>query len=137
MDEKEFGQLNVIPLVDVMLVLLAIVLTTSTFIAKGLIPVNLPTASRSRTEALPRLTLELDRTGTLFMGGQALTSAALAQRLETAQRATPVLIRADRDLRLQAFIDLLDLVKGLGFSQVSVQTETSPPGSGPWVPKTR
>jgi biopolymer transport protein ExbD len=128
MDEKEFDQLNVIPLVDVMLVLLAIVLTTSTFIAKGLIPVNLPRASGSRAAALPRLTIELDRSGAASMGGVALTPAALARRLETAPRSTPVLIRSDRDLRLQSFIDLLDLVKGLGFSQVSVQTETVPPG---------
>ena len=37
MEEKEFDYMNVIPLVDVMLVLLTIVLTTSTFIATGVI----------------------------------------------------------------------------------------------------
>ena len=42
MDEKGFESINVIPLVDVMLVLLTIVLTTSTFIAMGAIPVQLP-----------------------------------------------------------------------------------------------
>ena len=45
MDEKEFDYMNVIPLVDIMLVLLTIVLTTSTFIASGVIPVNLPKAA--------------------------------------------------------------------------------------------
>ncbi len=45
MDEKEFDYLNVIPLVDVMLVLLTIVLTTSTFIATGGIQVELPEAA--------------------------------------------------------------------------------------------
>ncbi len=48
MEEKEFDYINVIPLVDVMLVLLTIVLTTSSFIATGRIPVELPRASRSR-----------------------------------------------------------------------------------------
>ena len=47
MDEKEFDYMNVIPLVDVMLVLLTIVLTTSTFIATGAIPVELPKATAS------------------------------------------------------------------------------------------
>ena len=47
-DEQEFNYLNVIPLVDVMLVLLTIVLTTSTFIATGSIQVNLPKAARIR-----------------------------------------------------------------------------------------
>nr|WP_255317356.1 biopolymer transporter ExbD [Candidatus Magnetobacterium casensis] len=41
MQEKEFDYINVIPLVDIMLVLLTIVLTTSAFIATGVIPVNL------------------------------------------------------------------------------------------------
>ena len=47
MDEKEFDYLNVIPLVDVMLVLLTIVLTTSTFIATGGIKVDLPKTAAS------------------------------------------------------------------------------------------
>jgi biopolymer transport protein ExbD len=48
MENKEFDYINVIPLVDVMLVLLTIVLTTSTFIAAGQIPISLPKASLRR-----------------------------------------------------------------------------------------
>jgi biopolymer transport protein ExbD len=44
MEEKEFDYINVIPLVDVMLVLLTITLTTSSFIAGGMIPMDLPKA---------------------------------------------------------------------------------------------
>jgi Biopolymer transport protein len=42
MEEKEFDYINMIPFIDVMLVLLTIVLTTSTFVATGVIPVELP-----------------------------------------------------------------------------------------------
>ena len=45
--ERELDQINVIPLVDVMLVLLVIVLTTATFITTGQIPVDLPTAKQA------------------------------------------------------------------------------------------
>ncbi len=45
MEEKSFDYMNVIPLVDVMLVLLTIVLTTSSFVVSGVIPVTLPKAS--------------------------------------------------------------------------------------------
>ena len=41
---KKFDQINVIPFIDIMLVLLAIVLMTATFIAQGKIDVNLPTS---------------------------------------------------------------------------------------------
>ncbi len=133
MDEKEFDQLNIIPLVDIVLVILTIVLTTSTFIAKGLIPVDLPRASRSHAEALQKLTIELDKNGNTFLNGLPIARLALAQRLEAMPRTVPVLIRSDREIRLQGFIDLLDLLKGMEFSQVSGQTETTPaaPGPGP------
>ncbi len=45
--EREVNQINVIPLVDVMLVLLVIVLTTATFITAGQIPVNLAKAKEA------------------------------------------------------------------------------------------
>ena len=41
---KKFDQINVIPFIDIMLVLLAILLMTATFIAQGKIDVNLPTS---------------------------------------------------------------------------------------------
>ena len=50
MDDQGFNNMNVIPLVDVMLVLLTIVLTTSTFIAVGSIQVELPKASTADTD---------------------------------------------------------------------------------------
>jgi len=123
MVEKEFDQLNVIPLVDVMLVVLTIVLTTSTFIAKGVIPVELPRASSSRAETARTLTLELDESGTAYFNGVKVSLAELAQRLTSMDRSVSILIRSDRDIRLQGFVEVLDLFKGMGFSKVSVQTE--------------
>lgn len=123
MVEKEFDQLNVIPLVDVMLVVLTIVLTTSTFIASGKIPVELPRASHSRDEIGQTLTLELDKAGAIYVNGLQVSQAGLVERLVPMQRTTAVLIRSDRDIRLQGFIEVLDLLKGMGFSKVSVQTE--------------
>ena len=51
--EREVDQINVIPLVDIMLVLLVIVLTTATFITTGQIPVNLAKASASSGTSNP------------------------------------------------------------------------------------
>lgn len=44
---KRFDQINVIPFIDIMLVLLAIVLTTATFVAQGRIPLQLPEAEHA------------------------------------------------------------------------------------------
>jgi biopolymer transport protein ExbD len=124
MEEKQFDYINVIPFVDIMLVLLTIVLTTSTFIASGGIPVNLPKASKSEEQTMKVRTIEIDRNNSIFYGGQPVTLEGLRAAINPLDRATPFLIRADRDLALQSFVDVLDTVKNTGFRQVSLQTET-------------
>jgi biopolymer transport protein ExbD len=123
MEEKEFDYINVIPFVDIMLVLLTIVLTTSTFIATGGIPINLPKAAKSQDQTLKVRTIEIDRNGRIFFNGREMTIPALLAELRPLDRSTPFLIRADRDIALQSFVDVLDAVKNAGFRQVSLQTE--------------
>ena len=123
MDEKEFDYMNVIPLVDVMLVLLTIVLTTSTFIATGAIPVALPKASASVEEIQASVSIEIDSHENLYLNAEPVSLATLRAALATMERASPVLIRADHTIGLQLFVDVLDVVKTLGFTRVSLQTE--------------
>ncbi len=123
MDEKEFNYMNVIPLVDVMLVLLTIVLTTSTFIATGGIPVQLPAASRSQAAALKSQSVEIDRQGAVYLNGKIVSLKELGAELRPLERSMPVLIRADRSVGLQSFVDVLDVVRNLGFQKVSLQTQ--------------
>jgi biopolymer transport protein ExbD len=123
MDEKEFDYINVIPLVDVMLVLLTIVLTTSTFIATGAIRVELPQASKSPAEILKTQTIEIDAGGNVYLNGRLAALDELKGSLQATPKETPLLIRADRNIRLQAFVDVLDVVKNLEFKRVSLQTQ--------------
>jgi biopolymer transport protein ExbD len=125
MDEKGFDSINVIPLVDVMLVLLTIVLTTSTFIAVGAIPVELPIAENSSPESLHATTIEITRQGELYIDAELSSLVHIRNRLTEKQRSQPILIRADKDIGLQLFVDVMDVVKGLGFRKVSLQTESS------------
>jgi biopolymer transport protein ExbD len=123
MDEKPFDSMNVIPFVDIMLVLLTIVLTTSSFIATGRIPVHLPQASKSVTETDKVVTIELTLSGYVYLEGKATTLDGLRAATEPLKRDTAFLIRADRDITLQRFIDVTDVLKQMGFSRVAVQTK--------------
>ncbi|MGB3210335.1 MAG: biopolymer transporter ExbD [Desulforhopalus sp.] len=124
MDDNGFDTINVIPLVDVMLVLLTIVLTTTTFIAVGAIPVELPKAENSSAETLKAIAIEIDKTGTIYLEQTPTTILFLKQSLAQLDRSQPILIRADRNIALQVFVNVMDIVKGLGFSIVSLQTES-------------
>jgi len=123
MDEKEFNYINVIPLVDVMLVLLTIALTTSTFLATGALPVELPRATKSPADIVKTLTIEIDVSGNIYLNSQRVSPDALRDALTARPKETPVLIRADRNSHLQAFVEVLDIVKNLGFKRASLQTE--------------
>ncbi len=123
MEEKEFNYINVIPLVDVMLVLLTIVLTTSTFIAAGVIPVELPRASKNHAETLKTQTIDIDREGKIYLNARPVSIEGLKESMQPLKKDLPILIRADRTLALQIFVDVIDAVKNLGFKKVSLQTE--------------
>jgi biopolymer transport protein ExbD len=123
MDDQGFHNMNVIPLVDVMLVLLTIVLTTSTFIAVGAIPVELPKTSTADTTPLKTKTIEIDCNGNLYLEAQPISLTALQESLGPLEKSMPILIRADNTIALQIFVDVMDVVKFLGFTKVSLQTE--------------
>lgn len=126
MDETGFESINVIPLVDVMLVLLTIVLTTSTFIAVGALPVELPQGKSCQIDELASVLLEIDRQGGIFLEGEFRSLTDLETILMTRDRKTPVIIRADKNLTLQVFVDVMSVIKNLKFAKVSLQTEVSP-----------
>lgn len=123
MDDKPFESMNMIPFIDIMLVLLTIVLTTSSFIASGRIPVNLPQASASEPDTRQTETIEIDAAGTIYLAGQQVNTDTLKTRLAGMDKETPMLLRADKAVALQRFIDVADVLKQLGFAKVAVQTE--------------
>jgi biopolymer transport protein ExbD len=123
MEDSGFESINIIPLVDVMLVLLTIVLTTSTFIAVGAIPVELPKAESSTATPLKTTTVEIDKQGLLYLDSHVTSLDTLRQNMSQIPRTTPIMIRADKSIALEVFVEVMDLVKGLGFTKVSLQTE--------------
>ena len=123
MEEKEFDYINMIPFIDVMLVLLTIVLMTSTFVVGGIIPVELPKVAGRQEKTPLAQVIEIDRRGVCHFRGRPLPLEELRRELSPMAKDTPFLIRADRTVQLQAFVEVLDAVKGSGFKKVGVQTE--------------
>jgi biopolymer transport protein ExbD len=126
MEDKTFDTINVIPFIDIMLVLLVIVLTTSTFIARGVVPVDLPQAGTGETETIKSQTVDVDRNGRIFFNAREVQIAGLISSLADLPREMPILIRADRTLPLQGFVEVMEVIKNAGFRRVSLQTKERP-----------
>jgi len=123
--ERELNQINVIPLVDVMLVLLVIVLTTATFITTGQIPVDLAKAKEAGDHKDVPLVITLTSDGRMFVNDQPVSDEGLKIVLTPHPRASQVLVRADRVTMLERFVQVVDEVRGLGFQQVSLEVVRS------------
>lgn len=119
--ERELNQINVIPLVDVMLVLLVIVLTTATFISTGQVPVELAKAKEVTDHKDVPLMITLTADGRLFVNDQPIPDNGLSTVLNGHPRESAVVLRADRVTVLERFVGVVDEVRGLGFRQVSLE----------------
>lgn len=119
MDDGEIGEINVVPLVDVMLVLLTIVLTTATFVVNGRIPVDLARASAAEPAQAAPLVLSFTHEQRLYLNDVPVDDLAAA--LGGQPRSQPVVVRADGRLALSQFVELVDRVRGMGFERVSLE----------------
>ena len=120
---KPLAQMNVIPFIDVMLVLLAVVLTTATFVAQGKIPVALPSATQS--EPVPErqsLELTIDSSGQIYLAEQALSLGQLDRRLADVGAQTHLLLRVDETTAFRHFVAVVDLLKARGLQNLSIIT---------------
>jgi biopolymer transport protein ExbD len=123
--ERDIDQINVIPLVDVMLVLLVIVLTTATFISTGQIPVDLAKAKEAGDRQDTPLVVTLTADGQLFMNDQPVGEDGLKSALASQPRQSLVVVRADRVTVLERFVKVVDEIRGMGFQQVSLEVVRS------------
>lgn len=123
--DHELNQINVIPLVDVMLVLLVIVLTTATFISTGQIPVDLAKATEASDRKDVPLVIALTADGHMYLNDSAVPENGLRVVLEQHSRESVVLVRADKMTILDRFVHVVDEIRGLGFGQVSLEVVKS------------
>lgn len=122
---RELDQINVIPLVDVMLVLLVIVLTTATFITTGQVPVQLAKAQASGDRKDVPLVVTITSEGAMYMNDRPVPADGLRGELASHPRESSVLVRADRVILLDRFVSVVDEIRGLGFQQVNLEVVRS------------
>jgi biopolymer transport protein ExbD len=126
--------INVTPLVDIMLVLLIIFMLTANLIARQAIEVELPRASQSTALNPTTLAVTLTRDGALYLNGKAATAAGLREAVRAAVAADPktqAIISGDRSVSHGRVVWVLDVVKSLGVSSFAIQidpTALTPPG---------
>ena len=121
---KPINQINVIPFIDVMLVLLAIVLTSATFIAQGTIPVNLPQAEHAAVMSKQAsVEIVIDEAGSIYWDKAVIDLQRLNQELSNLEKHSHITLKVDAAARFETFVGVIDQLKGRQLHNVSVITQ--------------
>ncbi len=121
---NQFDKINVIPFIDIMLVLLAIVLTTASFISTGLLKIKLPEATNSASfvQSTDILEIAIDKDQNIFIEEQAVDFALFKTRISDVKPGTTIQLRIDEQARFGKFIQIMDILKNKGLEKLSVIT---------------
>jgi TolR protein len=127
---QPLAEINVTPMVDVMLVLLVIFMVTAPLLAVG-VPVDLPkTSAAELSQPKEPIVLSLDREGGTFIGNERVEPDNLKDRLSQLAAEDPdrvVYVRGDRTISYEQLMTALGLVSSAGFTKVSLLAEGAPP----------
>jgi len=114
------GEINVTPLVDVVLVLLLIFMVTVPMMSRG-IDVSLPVADQPQIAQEDRITVSVRSDGTVFVADQPVNILLLEDRLRGLTSGRPesvVYLRADEGLRYGQVIRVVDVVRRAGIDRI-------------------
>jgi len=122
------AEINVIPLVDVVLVLLLIFMLTAPMMYRG-IDVNLPRSGGKPTAVEERLVLTITKDRLLYLNERPLPLANLETRLRDLLKERTdrtIFIKADKELAYGAVVETMDRVRRAGVERVGMVTEPLP-----------
>ncbi len=120
------AELNVTPLLDLCFVLLIIFMITTPLMENS-IDLVVPSSATAKTQVDPSETqiVQIDRNDVLKLNGQVTNRADLEAQLAALKARDPqisVVVRPDRDLAIQKFIEVMDILKRVGIGRVGVMT---------------
>jgi len=119
---KKFDGINMIPFIDIMLVLFAIILTTSTLVEKNIIPVSLPNATSKTKLNSKNIIITLKKDNSIFWEEKNINKKQLLQKIKEVKKEDTILINCDKNSKFGYFVTLLDILKSQGLEKISIIT---------------
>lgn len=125
-EQQGLSEMNLIPLIDIMLVLMIIFLVTATVLNPA-VPLSLPKADAQTLPEQPKVvSISIDAQGQIFWDQQPVTLAQLEQNMQTAAQAEqkPALhLRADQDARYDGVAQVLARASKAGLNDLAFVSE--------------
>jgi biopolymer transport protein ExbD len=125
-DDDGINEINVTPLVDVMLVLLVIFMVASIYIVKDAIEVDLPKAASAGETLNNTLSIVIDREGRLYLNGRPTPDDVIAQACkQTSDKdsSAQAIIAADQNVKHGDVIRVIDLIRSNGLTRFAINVK--------------
>jgi biopolymer transport protein TolR len=117
------SEINVVPLVDVMLVLLIIFMVTAPLLQQG-VDVNLPKAKGKDLPPEERITIVIKRGGMLYMNDNSVSMNEMVKKLSSISKLNPnVFLKADKDVPYGLVVEVMGEIKEAGIEKLGMITE--------------
>lgn len=117
------SEINIIPLVDVMLVLLIIFMVTAPLLQQG-IDVNLPKAKGKDMPPEERITIVIKKDGTIYMNESPVSLRDMVRKLSSVSKLNPnVFLKADKDVPYGFVAEIMGEIKEAGIEKLGMITE--------------
>ena len=121
--EFKKGQLDIAPLIDVVFLLLIFFMLTSSYIFQPGIKINLPKAVTSEAIHEQNLIITINDKDLIYLNNRPLTLKQLESHLKNAAREDrPLLIKADRKASLGKVVQIWDMCREAGLTQINIAT---------------
>ncbi len=125
-DDDGINDINITPLVDVMLVLLIVFMVTANYITQQTIPLELPKAATGEDSSSKNLAFSLDKDSKLFLDGKAVSFEELPAIIAERKAKNPevqALVGADVKTPHGAVVKLIDVIRKNGITQFAINVE--------------
>lgn len=124
MRRERFDKMNVVPFIDIVLVLLVIILATSTFVKNKSIKVELPSASSKKSEEKKSIQIAVDKEGKYSYENEILALDLIKEKLmKLDPKKDLISLRMDKSSEFRYFVDVIDILKTKGFENISIITK--------------
>jgi biopolymer transport protein ExbD len=124
--EESISEINVVPLVDIILVVLIIFMVTAPMFIKPSINVNLPKAASSDQTVASQLNITLTKDGQVILNGNPSTSDQLRAKATEELGKNPdiqAVISADKDVPHGTVVGIMDVIKSVGVKKFAISIE--------------